>query len=92
MINQTIQLIGFRAKDKISGLEGVIDSVCFDLYGCVQASLAPAAKDGECPPGRWFDVQRLQVSNDRVMDVPDFESRGKTLETYDHGPAMKAPR
>ncbi|MBD2842680.1 hypothetical protein [Erythrobacter rubeus] len=92
MIKSTIELLGLRATDRVSGLEGVIDSVCFDLYGCVQVSLAPKAKDGEVPNGRWLDVNRVEVSEDRVMPAPDFDGKGKTPDTYDQGPAMKAPR
>lgn len=92
MIEKTIALLGLRGTDKITGLTGVIDSVCFDLYGCVQVSLAAAAKpDGEVPSGRWFDVQRITVIDDRVMQTPDFQARASDPASYDHGPACKAP-
>jgi hypothetical protein len=91
MIKLTIDLLGYRAKDKITGLEGVISSVCFDLYGCVQAAISPPAKDGSIPDGRWFDVQRLEVSGDRVMSPPDFDAKDISPAKYDSGPAEKAP-
>jgi hypothetical protein len=28
-----IELLGLKAKDRITGFSGVIDSVCFDLFG-----------------------------------------------------------
>jgi len=69
-----IELLGLKAKDRITGFSGVIDSVCFDLYGCVQVSLKPPIDDkGEIPNGYWVDVTRLKVSSSkRVMDLPDF--------------------
>ncbi len=91
MITATIDLLGYRAKDKVTGLEGVVSSVCFDLYGCVQAALTPPAKEGTVPSGHWFDVQRLEVSTVRVMTPPDFNARAAIPAEYDSGPAEKAP-
>lgn len=69
-----IDLLGYRAKDKITGYEGVIDSVSFELYGCVHASVKPPLnKDGKVENGLWFDVTRLEVDkSSRVMPIPDF--------------------
>jgi len=70
-----IELLGCKAKDKITGLEGVIDSVCFDLYGCIQASIKPTKLDdaGKIRDGYWVDVTRLNIkTNTRVMEVPNF--------------------
>jgi hypothetical protein len=69
-----IELLGFRATDKITGFCGVIDSICFDLYGCVQASLRPPIdKNGKLPEPFWFDVTRLEINHDRrIVDFPDF--------------------
>ena len=69
-----IELLGYKAKDKITGFEGVIDSICFDLYGCVQAALKPKVKkDGEVPSGNWFDVTRLEIDQkSRIVDMPNF--------------------
>lgn len=69
-----IELLGYPAKDKITGFKGTIDSVCFDLYGCVQVSLKPGIdKDGKMPDAFWFDVTRLKINTKkRVVDMPDF--------------------
>ena len=69
-----IELLGYPAEDKITGFKGVIDSICFDLYGCVQACVRPKAdKDGGVPDGAWFDVTRLKISaGKRIVDMPDF--------------------
>jgi len=87
-INKHIGLLGMKAKDKISGLAGVISSISFDLYGCVQAAITPPAKKGEYISGTWFDLTRLEiVSKKRVMDIPDFD-RGY-ISTGNKGAADK---
>ena len=69
-----IALLGYKAKDKITGFSGTIDSVCFDLYGCVQVSLRPAINaEGKIPEGHWFDVTRMDVdTSGRVVEMPNF--------------------
>ena len=72
-----IDLLGYRGTDKITGFEGVIDSVSFDLYGCVQVTLKPPIdKDGAIPAGSWFDVTRIQIHRvaGRVVDTPNFDA------------------
>lgn len=75
-IQDTIDLLGKKAKDKITGREGIITSVSFDLYGCVQAVLAPPQKaDGSLHNDtHWHDVSRLDITDhNRAMEVPAFE-------------------
>jgi hypothetical protein len=98
MITKTVDLLGHRARDKITGYEGVISSICFDLYGCVQAAITPAMNEkGELPVGQWFDVARLDIlQGDAVMQRPDFEARAPEPRQYQHGaaekPAFRSPR
>lgn len=67
-------LLGRRVTDRVTGAEGVVESVSYDLYGCVQAVVRGKADEkGAVPDGRWFDVKRLIVSGgDPVMAVPEF--------------------
>ena len=67
-------MLGKPAKDKVTGFTGVISSVSFDLYGCVQAVVTPPIdKDGKTQSGSWFDVTRLELLGDTpVMSPPDF--------------------
>ena len=92
MIKETVALLGLRATDKVTGFKGVITSACFDLYGCIQCALTPSA-DGkdEIKNGHWFDINRLDVSGERVMATPDFDGKGTAPATYDHGAAIKPP-
>ncbi len=80
-----------RVEDKVTGAKGVVDSISFDLYGCVQAGLNPGLdKDKKQMDCKWFDVSRLNVkSKTPVMETPDFEfglvAEGKS------GAANKSP-
>jgi hypothetical protein len=84
-----LELLGLRVEDRVTGFKGVVSSISFDLYGCVQASVNPGmGKDGKLGDQTWFDVNRLKVlSKAPVMETPDFEfgpqSEGK------QGPAEK---
>ena len=86
VVKENLKKLGHRAKDKVTGFEGVITCVTFDLYGCVQAILQPAV-NSESPKiedSRYFDVARLEIDPDSepVMAVPGFV-------TDDKGPADK---
>ena len=67
-------LLGFKVKDRVTGLSGVVVSIGFDLYGCIQAIVNPGLdKDGKPQDTYWFDINRLEViSPDRVMPLPNF--------------------
>jgi hypothetical protein len=88
-----IDLLGKTAKDRVTGFQGVVSSVSFDLYGCLQAAISPPLdKDGKYVDGRWFDVNRLEiVDENRAMPVPAFGKVefGATPATHTHGPAEK---
>lgn len=93
-----IDMLGMNARDKVTGLTGVIVSVSFDLFGCVQAVLRPPVnKDGKLDDGHWFDVQRLEIDekSKRVMDPPTFSESAEFAATpakHKHGPADKPSR
>ncbi len=74
-VNKHINLLGLRVADKVTGFNGVVASVSFDLYGCVQALVHPGAdKNGNLMEQIWFDVSRLEIkSGEPVMQRPDFE-------------------
>jgi len=73
-IEQHLQLLGTHMKDIVTGIEGMVDSISFDVYGCVQGCLRTVAnKDGTLPESRWYDVKRLKpTSKKRLLDVPAF--------------------
>lgn len=89
-IENHLKVLGFRAKDKVTGFKGVITSVSFDLYGCIQAVLNPGLdKDGKFGDQAWFDIARLQIENKiPVMPCPDFGNVGSPIDGK-KGPAEK---
>ncbi len=78
-LDQHFAVFGFQVRDRVTGFTGVVTSISFDLYGCVQAAVTPAAvtppdKAIELPDGRWFDTKRLEkIGEAPVMDLPTFE-------------------
>ena len=76
-------MMGVPVRDKVTGFEGAVTCVSFDLYGCVQCIVTPkAGKDGELKDGKWFDIARLQKTGSKpVMPTPDYD--------FDKGPCEK---
>jgi len=76
---QSVGLLGKKVKDKITGSTGIVTSVCFDLYGCIQALITPGKidKDGkEISSIGWVDINRLEVKkNKAIMKHPDFDRK-----------------
>lgn len=76
-IQQYMDLMGRKVRDRVNGFEGVVTAVTFDLYGCVQCIVNPpsAKADGGFKIGelQWFDHKRLDVlENTPVMALPWF--------------------
>lgn len=90
-IERHMPLLGRRVTDKITGVTGVVTSVTFDLYGCIQALIQPpTSEDGKTQDPRWFDVARLAVGKEKpVMSRPDFSRIVPADEEWDKGPAEK---
>lgn len=92
-IKKHLRLLGYKVQDRVTGFKGVVSSISFDLYGCVQALVTPPSKSGSDGDGcsRWLDVTRLIVKGRKpVMEVPNFVS-GPVAEGK-HGPADKPPQ
>lgn len=73
-IQKWIGLLGLKVKDKVTGMEGIVASICFDLYGCIQACVNPGLdKEGKQKDQHWYDVNRLEVvSKKPIMNVPNY--------------------
>lgn len=87
-MQQYMDMMGMRVKDKVTGFTGVVQSVNFDLYGCVQFSVVPPVNEkGERVEGAWFDSNRVVVTDkERVMPVPTF---AVIPAQHDKGPSSK---
>ena len=58
--------LGKKARDKITGFEGIITGRCQYLTGCDQYSLVPKAVDGKIESAQWFDEGRIEVIGEGV--------------------------
>lgn len=87
-VNAHLDLLGKKVRDRVSGFTGVVSSVSFDLYGCIQAAISPPIdKDGKLPDGRWLDINRIEIVDEkRVMPLPSYAA---SPAKHDHGPAEK---
>lgn len=74
-IRKHLGLLGHRVEDRVTGFTGVVASISFDLYGCVQAIVNPGiGKDGKLGEQNWFDVNRLVVKTKApIMEIPNFD-------------------
>lgn len=90
-LQQYLSILGHRVKDVITDFEGVADSVCFDLYGCVLVGVMPPINkdDPEKSKSRWLDHKRLTtLSATPVMAQPVFDR----VAGKENGPAEHANR
>jgi hypothetical protein len=59
--------LGKKAKDKITGFEGIIVGKCTYLFGCATYGIAPAViKEGKVESTVWFDEGRIEVTGKGV--------------------------
>lgn len=86
MIAEHIGMLGRRATDRVTRFEGVVTCVSFDLYGCLQAVVAPESKEGKMLESHWFDAKRLELG-ELVMPPPKFDPEADVVD----GPAEKPP-
>lgn len=87
MINKHISLLGHKVKDSVTGDKGIVTSICFDLYGCIQAVVTPVGKNND-RNSKWFDISRLTITSKKpVMLQPNFMT-GDIAEGW-KGPADK---
>lgn len=91
-LKKHLDLLGLRVEDRVTGFKGVVATVGFDLYGCIQAIVNPGiGKDGKLQESQWFDVNRLRVtSNEQVMARPEFEWTPQVIAEAGKGPAERA--
>lgn len=90
-LKKHLDLLGRRVEDRVTGFKGVVATVGFDLYGCIQAIVNPGiGKDGKLQESQWFDVNRLQVTSDEpVMARPEFEWTPQVIAEAGKGPAER---
>lgn len=80
--------MGYKVKDVVTQIEGIVTSISFDLYGCIQAVVNRGIdENNNILDSSWYDINRLIVISDNpVMDSPHFKNK-KTI--IDKGPSNK---
>lgn len=62
---------GVKARDKVTGMEGIVTGRCEHLTGCNTIGLTKITKDGDKYETFWFDETRLEVIDPTpVMERP----------------------
>lgn len=78
--------LGQKAKDKITGFEGIITGRASYLYGCDQYSLVPTvSQDGKIGDTQWFDEGRIEITGPGI-------SAASVQVDKPGGPNRDAPR
>ncbi len=83
-VQEQFELLGLKVEDRVTKYKGIVTSISFDLYGCVQVLVNPGLRKKEDKLGEqiWFDIGRLKVLDKTpVMNRPDFQ--------FEKGPADK---
>lgn len=96
-ITNHLKLLGLKVRDKVTNFEGVVISIGFDLFGCIQALVKPVVNDNyKMEDPCWLDVTRLIiVSKSPVMKVPNYSDIDyvnidkKIIRKGEKGPALK---
>jgi hypothetical protein len=100
-IKKHLDMLGMVVEDRVTGFRGVVTSVGFDLYGCIQAIVNPGLdKDGRIGDQHWFDIGRLKLADgedgeEPVMTRPDFDfdsADGKKAIAEGHKGSAERPR
>lgn len=76
-----ISRLGTKATDKVTGKNGVLTALNFDLYGCIQYGLSYQKSDGETVVS-WFDVCRLEFEGEdsRKLPVPAYFNKSAAVQ------------
>lgn len=89
-INKHLALLGKPVEDRVTKFKGIVTSVSFDLYGCIQAVVNPGLDaDGKPKELNWYDVSRLVVTGEPVMDAPNYAWTPGAIAAGDKGPSEK---
>ena len=84
-VKKHFKLLGLPVRDKITNKEGIVVSLSFDLYGCIQVLITT---QGNAAQSHWIDVNRVTVLSKKVaMDRPDYTKH--LISDGKKGPAIK---
>jgi hypothetical protein len=61
--------LGSTVKDKVTGFEGIATGVASYITGCDQYCIQPPLKDGSFVDSKWFDDNRLELTDKKVLEL-----------------------
>jgi hypothetical protein len=77
--------LGQKAKDKISGIEGILTGRASYITGCDQYLIQPECIKGDYKEGRWVDEGRIEIIGKGI--------KIESVKVKDNGgPACNAPK
>ena len=79
--------LGKRAKDKITGFEGILTARCEFLTGCSRYCIQPTElKDGKPIDSIYFDEAQIEIISE---GIPEKEVQGEKRGNCSPDPASK---
>lgn len=69
-------MLGQRARDRITGFEGIVTGRCMYLTGCDQYCLTSGVNANGQYHAQWFDVARLEVVSAEAIVLPQEGAGG----------------
>ena len=79
-------VLGKLGRDKVTGFEGIIVAKGIYLFGSDAYALSPKAKDGKVKFARWFDIGRIEITDDGITaeEVKGEKPGGEILSMSDN--------
>lgn len=67
---------GDKAKDKITGFEGIVTGFTRFITGCDQYCLTPQGvdKEGKTVESKWFDENRIEITAKQVVVIESVQA------------------
>ena len=70
-----MELLGLEVEDKVTKVSGIVTSISYDLYGCIQAVITPDAETNNRDSViGWYDIKRLRkLTETPIMSLPNWD-------------------
>lgn len=79
--------LGNTARDTVTGVEGIVAIIAYNLFNCPRAAVLPELSSDEQSYGtdvEWFDAPRLEVVDEGVTE--DFDELLEDADVSETGP------
>ena len=84
---QHFKLLGMKVKDKVTGYSGVVTSLSFDLYGCVQAVITPITGKDKDWIQMYCQAKNVLMTEDKAV-IPEFKSGLMVTNDIEFNPSI----